>query len=102
MVLVEEGPWPGSIDDQLRRIQERMYGCIDAALDGQLAEKFPKSKGKNVVVQLDCYNVPKAEVKEFFDRFSRGVLVTDDYRKAIKKNQFVENISFEINFDSTH
>ncbi len=102
MVLVEEGPWPGSIDDQLQRIQERMYDCIDAALDGKLAKRFPEAKGKNMVVQLDCYNVPKEEVKEFFDRFSKGVLVIDEYREALKQNQFVKNISFEVNFDSIH
>ncbi len=55
-----------------------------------------------MVVQLDCYNVPKEEVKEFFDRFSKGVLVIDEYREALKQNQFVKNISFEVNFDSIH
>lgn len=102
MVLVEEGPWAGPIDDQLRRIQGRIYDCIDAALDGQLMEKFPESKGKRVVIQLDCYNVPKAEVKEFFQHFSAGVFAVDDYRKALEESQFVQDISFEINFDSIH
>ena len=41
MVLVEQGPWSGSIEDALQRIQKRLYDCLDAALDGQLAEKYP-------------------------------------------------------------
>lgn len=102
MVLVEEGPWPGSIDDQLRRIQERMYGCIDAALDGQLAESFPDSKGKRIIVQLDCYNVPRAEVEDFFQRFSSGVLSLEDYRKALEHNEFVHGIDFRVSFDNIH
>lgn len=102
MVLVEEGPWSGSIEDQLRRIQERMYGCIDAALDGQLAGNFPESKGKRVVIQLDCYNVPKAEVEDFFHSFSAGALVQADYRRALEQNEFVQDIGFEINFDNIH
>src|SRR4051812_6092387 len=35
MVLVEEG-WTGPIDANLRALQDRLYGCIDAALSGQL------------------------------------------------------------------
>lgn len=102
MVLVEEGPWIGSTDDQLRRVQERMYGCIDAVLDGQLAESFPESKGKRVIVQLDCYNVPRAEVEVFFQRFSSGVLSLEDYRQALGNSEFVQSIGFEISFDSIH
>ncbi|MDX9874758.1 MAG: hypothetical protein RBS88_07585 [Spongiibacteraceae bacterium] len=102
MVLVEEGPWHGQIDDQLRRIQGRMYGCIDAALDGQLAEDFPESKGRRVVIQLDCYNVPRDEVEGFFSRFSEGVFELEDYRHALESNAFVKDIEFEINFDNIH
>ena len=100
MVLVEQGPWTGLIDDQLKRLQERLYGTIDAALEGQLAEQFPESKGKKLIVQLDAYNVPRAEVSEFFDRFSGGVLSTPDYRQALKNNLFVKGITFELNFES--
>lgn len=100
MVLVEQGPWIGPVEIQLRRLQERLYGTIDAALDGQLAEKFPESKGKKIVVQLDGYNLPKAEVADFFERFSKGVFQAADYQKALKNSRFVKDISFELNFES--
>lgn len=100
MVLVEEGPWHGPIEGQLRRVQERLYGCIDAALDGQLAEKFPESKGSQIIIQLDCYNLPKKEVTSFFDTFSKGVLSIPDYQKALNNNPYVKRVSFEINFES--
>lgn len=100
MVLVEEGPWTGSIDAELRRLQDRLHGAIDAALDGQLAEKFPESKGKRIIIQLDGYNLPRAEVGEFFDRFSKGVLSTPDYRQALKDSQLVKDISFQVNFET--
>jgi hypothetical protein len=102
MVLVEQGPWKHPIDKQLRRVQARMYGCVDAALDGKLAEEFPESRGKHLIVQLDCYNVPKEEVQEFFQRFSNGIFAVDDYRKALEQNQFVDGIGFEVNFDNIH
>lgn len=100
LVLVEEGPWTGPIEDQLRRVQDRLYGSIDAALDGQLAEKFPESRGKKIVIQLDSYNLPRAEVAEFFDRFSKGVLSTADYQQALQGNAFVKDISFRLNFET--
>lgn len=82
LVLVEQGPWSGPIAVQLRRIQERLYGCIDGALDGKVAEQFAASKGKTIVIRLDCYNVPRDEVAQFFDGFSKGALLTPDYREA--------------------
>jgi len=102
LVLVEEGPWDGPIDGHLSRIQDRLYGCLDAALDGKVYEQFPDSKGKNIVIQLDCYNVPKAEVSEFFDRFSNGVLATPDYQSALKGNKYVRDVKFRVTFDSIH
>jgi hypothetical protein len=100
MVLVEQGPWTGPIENELRRLQERLYGTVDAALDGQLAEKFPESMGKKLIVQLDGYNLPQAEVSEFFARFSKGVFSTADYRQALTNSRFVKGITFELNFES--
>ncbi len=100
LVLVEEGPWEHSIETELRRVQERLYGCLDAALDGQLAEQFPSTRGKRVVIQLDCYNVPQADVNDFFQKFAVGVFAFDDYKQALLENEFVRGIGFEINFGS--
>jgi len=86
----------------LRRIQERLYGCLDAAIDGKLAEKFPDSLGKNVVIQLDCYNVPRDEAEAFFKRFADGVLSVPDYKDGLARSRFVRKLSFEITFDSIH
>ncbi len=102
VVLVEEGPWSRSVEAELRRVQERLYECIDAALDGQFAKKFPESNGAKIVIQLDCYNVPGAEVADFFDTFSKGVFFTNDYKDALVQCRFVKGISFEVNFDSIH
>ena len=102
MVLVEEGPWLGPVADQLHRIQERLYACIDAAIDGHLAEKFPESKGKNIVLRLDCYNLPRDEVAEFFNKFSSGVFLMRDYAKSLRESKNVRKFRFELNFDSIH
>lgn len=100
MVLVEQGPWTGPVEAQLGRLQDRLYGTVDAALDGKLAEKFPDSKGKKVVIELHGYNLPQPEVAEFFARFSEGVFSTPDYRAALKRNDFVRDVSFRVTFES--
>lgn len=102
LVIVEEGPWRDAIEVQLRRVQDRLYGCIDAALDGRLASKYPEAQGKKIIIQLDCYNLPRDEVSEFFERFSSGVLETASYRAALNNSRFVRGISFELNFEAIH
>ena len=99
MVLVEEGPWIGRVDIELRRIQDRLYGCLDAALDGQLAAKFPESIGKRVIIRLDCYNVPVDDVASFFQLFSDRALATPAYAEALRRSEHVKEILFEVNFD---
>lgn len=101
MVIIEEGDWSGEISNHLHRIQERFYECIDAALDGQLAEQFPESKGKDIVIQLDCYDAPKEEILDFFNSFSGMVMSLPDYDYALKNSEFVKSINFEITFDKT-
>jgi hypothetical protein len=97
MVLVEEGPWPETVETELRRVQTRLYDCVDAALDGQLAEKFPESQGKHIVIQLDGYKLPASEVRSFFERFSQGALRSAEYQATLKNSPFIRSIGFELN-----
>jgi hypothetical protein len=102
MVLVEEGPWSSPVENHLIKLQNRLYGCLDAALDGMLVDDFPESKGKCLVIQIDCYNLNKSIIEPFFRDFSSNVLNIPDYSSALKENPFVKQISFEINFDNIH
>lgn len=99
MVLVEEGDW-SDIDARLRFLQERLYGCIDAAIDGQLADQFPETKGKKVIVSIDFYNAPHEEASEFFERFSKNVLLIPSYKEGLEQSKFVKDIIFEANFET--
>ena len=99
MVLVEEGPWRAhEVEVQLRRIQDRLYTCIEAAIDGQLAEQFPASRGKPVTIQVDFYDVPEEPVRAFFQRFSERALQQPSYSQALEASEFVESIIFEANY----
>lgn len=97
MVLVE-GPWTAATEDHLRALQDRMYGCLEAALDGQLAGQFPEAMGKTVVVRIDCYDVPRDDVDDFVSRFAAGVSTLPDY--AAEDSPFVGSFRFEVNHDT--
>ena len=100
LVLVEEGPWTSAIEDRLRSIQERLYGCVDAALDGDLAQKFPDTNGKRIIVRLDCYDGPAAEVSEFFSKFADGIFRIPDYAQALANTPHAREIAFELNLET--
>ncbi len=100
LVLVEEGPWTSAIEDRLRSIQDRLYGCVDAALDGNLAQKFPETNGKRIVVRLDCYDGPAAQVSEFFSNFADGIFRIPDYAEALANSQHAREIAFELNLET--
>jgi hypothetical protein len=98
LVLVEEGPWSRpDISARLSRIQERLYGCLDAALDGAFTAQYPESRGKPLVIRLEAFDVPEAEVREFFRKFSDGVPTLPDYATALASQRFFPSVSFELN-----
>jgi hypothetical protein len=97
MVLVEEGPWE-DVTSNLQRVQRRLYTCLDAAIDGQLAEQFPDSIGAHVTVQLECYSLPQERVSTFFEAFSAGVLEAPDYKESLRASSFVSSIDFQISY----
>ena len=97
MVLVEEGPWQ-DIPASLTKLQQRLYSCLDAAIDGQLAEQFPESRGQPITLRVDCYGVPRAEAEEFFGRFSSSALQLPGYKAGLATSPHVSGIHFAINF----
>ena len=98
VVLVEQGPWLDQ-ESELRRVQARLYDCVDAALDGRFAEKFPDSSGSDILIRLDCYDVPKSLMQKVFDIFAETITEHPDNKSALKKSPYVSTLSFELNFD---
>lgn len=98
MVLVEEGPWD-DIESQLRRLQDRLYTAMDAAIDGQLAEQFPESSGQEITIELHGYSLPQEQVSEFFSRFSAHAATIPDYVEAIEGSPHVSFIRFVARFE---
>jgi 2'-5' RNA ligase len=95
LCVVEQGPWANdSVKEELRRLQERLYDCVDVAVDGHLASKYPDSRGKAVVVRLDCYGISKAAVGPFFERFVKHVQQSTEIQNDLRNNGFISSLEF--------
>lgn len=96
--LFEQGPWE-DVSRELLRFQERLYDCIDTVIDGHVAAKFPGSKGARVVIRVYCSDLPKADVADFFQRFTKGIFRDGEYSVALERQNYASEIAFAINFD---
>lgn len=97
LVLVEQGPWPEhEVAPRLRALQDRLYGCIDALIEGEVAKQFPTSLGQGVEISVDGYCLPEEDVRSFFQSFSEGVLKIPDYAAALARQSYVRTISFSL------
>ena len=83
----------------MRRLQDRLNDCVDVALFGALAQKYPDSQGKPVVIRLDTYNTPE-EVGSFFRRFSEITLASPEVQAAIRKHGHISDLLFEYRRDT--
>ncbi len=101
LVLVEQGPWKEPYEEHLRTLQNRLYGCIDAVLEGKVAEKYPESERARIVIQIDGYDLPDGVVRDFFGRFSNGVFSFGDYKAAMEQSLFASAIEFALSLKDT-
>lgn len=96
LVLVEEGPWKtAEIPAHLQRIQARLYDCVDAAIDGHLVKKYPDSRGKPVVIRLNCFDTPNTSVRELITRFAESIRESEEVQRDLIAQGFVSSLSFE-------
>jgi len=100
LIAVEQGPWTDDTTAHLQRLQDRLYDYVVIAVDGLLATKYPESFGKSVIIQLDCYDVPRIAVEQFFFSFSEHVHASKEIQAAIKHHGHIKEISFEINWQT--
>jgi hypothetical protein len=101
LILVEQEPWDTVvISDQLRRIQDRLYGCLEAALDGSVVAGFQESRGKPLVIRLDAFEIPEPELRDFFRRFVSEVPKLPDYAEMLRSQRFFPPMSFELNIEA--
>src|SRR5262245_65995942 len=94
LVLVEEGPWgPDEAEGQLGRIQDRLYDCVDTAVDGHLAAKYPDSRGKPVVIRVDYHDTPDQPLRDFIERFAEHIVKSEEVQRDLASQGFVQSLS---------
>jgi hypothetical protein len=93
----EQGPWRAEdVDAHLRRLQDRLYDCVDVVLDGTFAEQYSEASGKPIVIRVDGYDLPEEAVRQFFGRFAGGVLQLPEYAAALAASKVVPSIAFDL------
>lgn len=70
---------------------------MDAAVDGHLAGKYPDSRGKPIVVRLDCYDTPDGPVRDFMKRFAEAIANSEEVQGDLVTKGFVQSLGFEYN-----
>ena len=64
LIMLEERPWDAS-ELRLFQLQEKINTYLSFALDGEMAEAYPKFDGRKIRLQLDCVGMPDAGVVQF-------------------------------------
>ncbi len=72
LVMVEHRSW-GASPRQFREIEEKINRYLGYALDGFLAEHYPRYEGKAVRIRLDCPEPPSGAAAPFVDAARRAI-----------------------------
>ena len=95
MYLVEQGPWTAEPTSHLCAIQERLYDYFDVAVGGHLANLYPDSAGRPVVIRVDSYDTPKHKVADFVQHFSGVIANSSEHQNAIRRSPHLASLTFE-------
>lgn len=100
-VLVAEGPWPeAETERRLRALQERLHHCLDAALGGHLAARYPASRGQRLTLRVDAYDTPRTATESFLAGYREYVASHPEVREALKQSGDVSDIDMEFQWFS--
>jgi hypothetical protein len=73
---------------------------VDAILNGEIAGEFPETRGKKLVLRLDCRGAPPADVATLFRNVADNVAHIPRYRTTIDESPFASGLTFELKTDS--
>jgi hypothetical protein len=73
LYIVSDSPWTGS-DSQLQSLQEKVHNYVGFALDGQLVQTYPETKGLPWEIVIDCQRgSPDSRSSQVLDRLREGL-----------------------------
>ncbi|HEV7242724.1 MAG TPA: hypothetical protein VGQ36_26080 [Thermoanaerobaculia bacterium] len=92
-LLLLEGPWDDPLDpENLRKVQKRISDCVTASINGYLAERYPESLGRSVVIQVDSYDTPRAQMDALLQALQRGIDTSPEIQSCIQERNCVANV----------
>ena len=92
--LIEEGPWePIEVDPKLEALGQRIADCVTALINGKLAARFPASKGRPAVIQVNSFETPKERVESLLVSLERQFLSNPDIQHKINTDQFISSLT---------
>jgi hypothetical protein len=98
LVAVEEGPWEDELFESHRdRLELRLRDYIQCIVSGGLADEYPESYGKPVVVRLNCFGTPDALTRAVFQRLEEQTLKSPEVHRALE-SRLVARFAFEYNW----
>jgi hypothetical protein len=95
LYLIEQGPWDADAMTHLHVIQDRVYACFDAAVDGRLAAGHPDVSGRPVVIRVDTYGTPPGKVAGFVRFLAELIARSPAHQDALRRSTHVTSVAFE-------
>lgn len=94
--IIETGPWTENrFDLEYERFQERVYNTVLYATEGHLLEKNLKSKGKKIIVRVECSELPVEEITKALKGINETFLEGGDNHPYLNENKNVSGVKFE-------
>jgi hypothetical protein len=94
VVLLEHG-WTGPVAPHLRRLQDRLYDCLELILFGGLSVEFPESVGRWIMINVRCDADRQDDVDDFIGDFATAVAANPDW--SATGSPYVSDIRFAVN-----
>ena len=88
--------WSGDEADNLRRVQDRIYTCVDAAIDGGLAAAMPETSGAPVELRLDVLDAPLDLLTRLVQAVSSHVGTDSSYQSEIRESEHLQSLDFAV------
>jgi len=93
--LVEDREPPkqnAALVSHLKRIQDRLFDCIDTVVKGQFAKQFPLSHGKRIRIQIDSPIHYSVEVADLICAVRQFIATDLTYLQAIQSSPYLESL----------
>ena len=83
-------------ENQLPKIQDRIFDTIDTVIDGHLMEKYFETFNKKIRIQIDLKSAPDPHLTELIAQI-KNHLKKDEYKNAIEQSKFIKDLQVVTN-----